>query len=87
MKLDKNKLNIIVSVQRYKSFIIANARMLNKKIDWYEETEKYYYGIPSEIIENEGLKQNINDLERILMYKITDKILSCPENELSKFTF
>lgn len=85
--LNKNKLNIILSVQRYKKFIIANARMLNEKIDWYEMVKKYYFSIPSELLEKEGLKQNINDLERILIYKITDEILNCLEDELSKFNF
>jgi len=88
MKLNKDILNIIMAVQHYKKHRIAENMLLNKKgHDWYGETEKYYYGLPDEIIHTNGLKKNIDTFEKIISYPVTEKIRSTLYSGLWQFDF
>lgn len=87
MELNKDLLNLIVMVQDYKTLKIDERMFYNKDIDWWKETEEYYFNIDSNILHELGLQKNLNDLDRVLSYKVTDEMENTEYSELRNFTF
>lgn len=70
MQFSENILNTIHAIRDYKSFIISDNYITKEKdFDWYKETEKYFYGLPTE------LNKSKNSLEAILVF---------PQKELNR---
>lgn len=84
--LNKETLDIICAVQDYKKFIISNNILFNKE-DGYEKVKEYYYSIPNDIFDKSVLRKNKLDLKKCMLFELSDDILDCDYDHLSKFKF
>lgn len=87
MTLTKELLDVILVVQSFKAYKMRESRILNNKLDWFKQTERYYYDLPAELLSKIGLKKNMYDFEKVLSFKITDKVLRTECDQLAQFNF
>ena len=87
-KMSMDKLNVICLVQDYKSFLISeNFVFNNKNSDWYNQVKKYYFELPTEILDKAGLRKNSYEFNKILSYDVNEKILNSTEEEVKEFDY
>lgn len=88
IKLNVRILGVLRLIYYYKHYRIALANLYpDQKINWYEDTRKFYFGLDLP----EGLNKNEMDFDRVMLF--------CPElrpyrewmetnrNELDKFVW
>jgi glutaredoxin-related protein len=90
-RLNYDALNIIVAVQRLRSFMIADSAIREaagqEAPSWFKSAESYYSEIPDCVMNVAGLHKNRSDFEKVLNFKITDEMLKTNHNKLSQFEF
>lgn len=88
IKLNSNILTVLCMVYHYKCYRSAMARLyLEQRIDWYEDTKKFYLGLDLP----EGLNKNNIDFERVMQFhpdsKPYNEWMGTNEDELDKFVW
>jgi hypothetical protein len=90
-RLNYDTLNIIVAVQRLRSFMIADSAIREaagrESPSWFKSAESYYSDIPDCVMKIAGLHKNRSDFEKVLNFQITNEILETNHNQLSRFEF
>jgi glutaredoxin-related protein len=90
-RLNYDTLNIIVAVQRLRSFMIADSAIREaagqETPSWFKSAESYYSEIPDCVMKVAGLHKNRSDFEKVLAFEVTDEMLKTNHNRLSQFEF
>jgi glutaredoxin-related protein len=90
-RLNYDTLNIILAVQRLRSFMIADSAIREaagqETPSWFKSAESYYSEIPDCVMKVAGLHKNRSDFEKVLNFQVTDEILKTNHNRLSQFEF
>lgn len=91
MQLNKSLLLLIGLIQSYREYII-NQGMLQEnegddKVDWYSQTNKYYYDLNKKYFKAAGIVQNEWYFRQILHFDISREIDKTDYQELNKFYF
>ena len=91
MKLNRGLLELIIMVQDYKKYV-ASKNAYNQahglsELNWYHETEMFYYAIDKEILNKYGLLRNLASFEKVYNFVVTDEIMNTNYGELGKFIF
>jgi hypothetical protein len=90
-RLNYDTLNIILAVQRLRSFMIADSAIREaagqETPSWFKSAESYYSEIPDCVMKVAGLHKNRSDFEKVLNFQVTDEILKTNHNKLSQFEF
>jgi hypothetical protein len=90
-RLNYDTLNLIVAVQRLRSFMIADSAIREaagqETPSWFKSAESYYSEIPDCVMKVAGLHKNRSDFEKVLNYQVTDEILKTNHNQLLRFEF
>ncbi|WP_114947262.1 hypothetical protein [Microvirga calopogonii] len=90
-RLNYDTLNIIVAVQRLRSFMIADSAIREaagqENPSWFKSAESYYSEIPDCVMKVAGLHNNRSDFEKVLNFEVTDEMLKTNHNKLSIFEF
>ena len=55
--------------------------------DWSEDLKQYFHSLPDDLVENLGLKRNLNCFREIETMTIPDSWMETPADELHKFSF
>ena len=88
MKMNADILNVLIAVKAYKYFRYADSVARNMTVgDVQSEQFKYYCSLP---LPN-GMKKNNEHFKCVLSiiddWKFFNRLLSCEEDELSKYDF
>ena len=75
-RLNYDTLNIIVAVQRLRSFMIADSAIREaagqEAPSWFKSAESYYSEIPDCVMKVAGLHKNRSDFEKVLNFQVID---------------
>ena len=88
IKLNERILRVLDMVHHYKYYRSAMARLYpEKKIDWYEDTRKFYFGLDLP----EGLDKNERDFQSVMQFhphsKLYSEWMETNKDELDKFVW
>jgi hypothetical protein len=89
--LNYDMLNIVIAVQRLKSFMIADSAIREaagqESPSWFKSADAYYSEIPDSVMKVAGLHKNRSDFEKILAFQVTDEMMKTNIHNLSRFQF
>ncbi|EIM30375.1 hypothetical protein [Microvirga lotononidis] len=89
--LNYDMLNIVLAVQRRRSFMIADSAIREpagqESPSWFKSVESYYSEVPDCVMKVAGLHKNRSDFEKVLNFEVTDQMLTTNHNKLSQFEF
>jgi glutaredoxin-related protein len=89
--LNYDMLNIVIAVQRLKSFMIADSAIREaagqESPSWFKSADAYYSEIPDSVTKVAGLHKNRSDFEKILAFQVTDEMMKTNIHNLSRFQF
>jgi hypothetical protein len=84
-------LNVILAVQRLRSFMIVDSAIREaagqESPSWFKTADAYYSEIPDSVMKVAGLHKNRSDFEKVLAFQVTDEMLKTNHNKLSRFEF
>ncbi len=90
-RLNYDMLNVVLAVQRLRSFMIADSSIREaagqETPSWLKSAESYYSEIPDCVMKVAGLHKNRSDFEKVLNFQVTDEMLKTNQNKLSQFEF
>ena len=90
-RLNYDALNIILAVQRLRSFMIADGAIREaagqETPSLFKSAESYYSEIPDCVMKMACLHKNQSDFEKVLAFQVTDEMLKTNHNKLSRFEF
>lgn len=90
-RLNYDALNIILAVQRFRGFVIADNAIREaagqETPSWFRSAEAYYSEIPDCVMNVAGLHKNRSDFEKVLNFQVTDEMLKTNHKRLSQFEF
>ena len=89
--INYDMLNVILAVQRLRSFMIVDSAIREaagqESPSWFKTADAYYSEIPDSVMKIAGLHKNRSDFEKVLAFQVTDEMLKTNLHKLSRFEF
>lgn len=83
--LNETLLDLILFIQRARSYYISRAAIQGSPADWYPEVKRDYDDTPGSVFEKAGIAKNKHNFEEMLRFPVTDEMWRCQAEDLGQF--
>ena len=83
--LNETLLELILFIQRARSYYISRAIIQESPADWYPEVRRDYDDTPRSVFEKAGIAKNKHNFEEMLRFPVTDEMWRCQSEDLGQF--
>lgn len=83
--LNETLLELILFIQRARSYYISRAIIQGSPTDWYPEVKRDYDDTPGSVFEKAGIAKNKHNFEEMLRFPVTDEMWRCQAEDLNQF--